>query len=98
MGPIQRDAAVEKGLEIFRLMEAEPPAVFNKQFWAGKLMEAAMDHPELKIALFRFIDVLPTLSTPQQLSQHIQEYFLSGDFKFSGFMKGLLAGATSTAA
>jgi RHH-type proline utilization regulon transcriptional repressor/proline dehydrogenase/delta 1-pyrroline-5-carboxylate dehydrogenase len=95
MGAIRRDAAVEKGLEIFRLMEAEPPAVFNKQFWAGKLMDAAMDHPELKIALFRFIDVLPTLSTPQQVSQHIQEYFLSGDFKFSGFMKGLLAGATS---
>jgi RHH-type transcriptional regulator, proline utilization regulon repressor / proline dehydrogenase / delta 1-pyrroline-5-carboxylate dehydrogenase len=95
MGVIRGDPVIEKGLEIFRLMEAEPPAVFNKKFWAGKMMEAAMNHPELKVALFRFIDVLPTLSTPQQLSRHIQEYFLSEDFKFSGFMKGLLSGAAS---
>ena len=30
-------------------MEPEPPAVFNKKFWAGKLMEAGMEHPELKV-------------------------------------------------
>ncbi|HSB70648.1 MAG TPA: proline dehydrogenase family protein, partial [Candidatus Methylomirabilis sp.] len=95
MSATRGDPVVEKGLEIFRLMEAEPPAVFNKKFWAGKMMQAAMDHPELKVALFRFIDVLPTLSTSQQLSQHIKEYFLSEEFKLSGLVKGLLTGAMS---
>ncbi|HSB82354.1 MAG TPA: proline dehydrogenase family protein [Candidatus Methylomirabilis sp.] len=95
MGTMRGDAVVEKGLEIFRLMEAEPPAVFNKKFWVGKMMEAAMDHPELKIALFRFIDVLPTLTTTQQLSRHIKEYFLSEGSQVSGVMKTLLSGATT---
>ncbi|MGB7629796.1 MAG: proline dehydrogenase family protein [Candidatus Deferrimicrobium sp.] len=95
MGPVRRDAVLEKGLEIFRLMDAEPPAVFNKKFWAGKMMEAAMDHPELKVALFRFIDVLPTLSGTQQLSRHIKEYFLSEGSQFTGITKSLLSGATS---
>ncbi len=90
------DAVLGKGLEIFRLMEAEPPAVFNQKYWAGKMMEAAMEHPELKVALFRFIDVLPTLATTEQVSRHIQEYFLSGDARLSGFAKALLAGATSS--
>ncbi|MFI5341769.1 MAG: proline dehydrogenase family protein [Candidatus Methylomirabilales bacterium] len=95
MSAIGGDAVVEKGLEIFRLMEAEPPAVFNKKFWVGKMMEAAMEHPELKIALFRFIDVLPTLTTTQQVSQHIKEYFLSEGSQVSGVTKTLLSGATT---
>ncbi|MGA8753352.1 proline dehydrogenase family protein [Candidatus Deferrimicrobium sp.] len=95
MVPSRVDPVVEKGLEIFRLMEAEPPAVFNKKFWAGKLMEAAMEHPELKVALFRFIDVLPTLTTTRQLSQHIKEYFLSGESQFTGVAKTLLSGAAT---
>jgi RHH-type transcriptional regulator, proline utilization regulon repressor / proline dehydrogenase / delta 1-pyrroline-5-carboxylate dehydrogenase len=95
MGPARGDVVLEKGLEIFRLMEAEPPAVFNKKFWAGKMMEAAMDHPELKVSLFRFIDVLPMLSTTQQLSQHVKEYFFSEGSQFSGIAKSLLSGAAS---
>jgi RHH-type proline utilization regulon transcriptional repressor/proline dehydrogenase/delta 1-pyrroline-5-carboxylate dehydrogenase len=94
MGSITGDV-VQKGIEIFRLMESEPPAVFDKKFWAGKMMEAAMEQPELKVALFRFIDVLPTLTTPQQLSRHIKEYFLSGESQFSAATRTLLSSASS---
>lgn len=96
MGLDREDAVIQKGMEIFRFLEAEPPAVFNKKFWAGKMMETAMDHPEFKVALFRFIDVLPTLTTTQQLSRHIKEYFLTEGSQFSGITKTLLSGATSS--
>ena len=95
MESVRGNAVVEKGLEIFRLMESEPPAVFDKKFWAGKMMEAAMEQPELKVALFRFIDVLPTLTTTRQLSRHIKEYFLSDESQFSAVTRTLLSGATS---
>ncbi len=95
MESVRGNAVVEKGLEIFRLMESEPSVVFDKKFWAGKMMEAAMEHPEFKVALFRFIDVLPTLTTTQQLSRHIKEYFLSGESQFSAVTRTLLSGATS---
>ena len=86
---------VEKGMEIFRLMESGPPAIFNRNTWAGKMMEEAMENPKFKLALFRFIDVLPTLTTTRQLSRHIEEYFLTGDPKFPAVTRALLSSATS---
>ncbi|MBE0603926.1 MAG: hypothetical protein IH611_09915, partial [Deltaproteobacteria bacterium] len=77
MGPESTAAGeivLRKGKEIFRLMEAEPPAVFSRKYWAGRMMDAAMERPDFKVALFRFIDVLPTLSTNRQVSRHIREY------------------------
>ena len=82
-------------MEIFRLMEAEPPAVFSRKYWAGRMMDAAMERPDFKVALFRFIDVLPTLSTNRQVSRHIREYFLDGGLPLPGIAKALLSGAAS---
>jgi RHH-type proline utilization regulon transcriptional repressor/proline dehydrogenase/delta 1-pyrroline-5-carboxylate dehydrogenase len=65
------DAVVAKGLEIFRMMSKEPPEIFNRRWWAGRLMTMAMENPDLKVQLFRFIDVLPALSTTEPLMKHI---------------------------
>ncbi|KAF0220475.1 MAG: proline dehydrogenase / delta 1-pyrroline-5-carboxylate [Geobacteraceae bacterium] len=86
---------VEKGLEIFRLMEAEPPVVFDKRRWAGELMDLAMRDPSLKVQLFRFIDVFPTLTTPELVAQHLKEYFLTSEAHLPDFVHKLLAGASS---
>lgn len=93
-----QERIVQKGLEIFRLMEAEPPVVFDKRRWAGELMNLAMRDPALKVQLFRFIDVFPTLTTPELVAQHLKEYFLISDVHLPGFMHKLLAGASSTMA
>lgn len=90
-----REDVLRKGLEIFRLMEAAPPAVFSRKYWAGRMMDAAMERPEFKVALFRFIDVLPTLSSTRQVSRHIREYFLDGGLPLPGFAKTVLSGAAS---
>jgi RHH-type proline utilization regulon transcriptional repressor/proline dehydrogenase/delta 1-pyrroline-5-carboxylate dehydrogenase len=83
------------GLEIFRRMEAEPPAVFSRKYWAGRMMDAAMERPDFKVALFRFIDVLPSLASNREVSRHIREYFLDGGPPLPGFAKTLLSGAAS---
>ena len=68
---------IEKGREIFRLMETEQPAVFDRRRWAGELMNLAMRDPSLKVQLFRFIDVFPTLTGSELVTRHLKEYFLA---------------------
>src|SRR5512134_2680347 len=52
-----RDPVLEKGLELFRLMGSETPAVFDRKLWAGRMMERVIREPALKVPLFRFVDV-----------------------------------------
>lgn len=90
-----QSAVIAKGLEIFRLMEKEQPAVFDKRRWAGMLMNAAMTDPELKVRLFRFVDVLPTLKSTELVISHIREYFLDTGSPVPPLIKKLLAGIDS---
>ncbi len=69
----------EIGKEIFKRVKSSKASFFDRSFWSTKLMDIAMKDEKLKIELFRFVDVLPTLKSDEQLSRHIQEYF--GNFK-----------------
>jgi RHH-type proline utilization regulon transcriptional repressor/proline dehydrogenase/delta 1-pyrroline-5-carboxylate dehydrogenase len=73
-----RDAIRAKGLEIFRRMEAETPVLFDRGWWAGRMMERVMRDPSLKVPLFRFVDVLPALSDRRRIARHAREYFAEG--------------------
>jgi len=64
-----------KGLEIFRLMGTETPAVFDRKWWAGRMMERVMRDPARKVPLFHFVDVLPALADSRQIARHAKEYF-----------------------
>lgn len=87
----------EQGQEIFRLMNTEPPTVFSRKGWNAILMNLAMSAPELKVQLFRFVDVLPTLATPEQLVSHIREYFLDEAPHVPPLLRGIVAGVESKA-
>jgi RHH-type proline utilization regulon transcriptional repressor/proline dehydrogenase/delta 1-pyrroline-5-carboxylate dehydrogenase len=90
-----QDQVMAKGLEIFRLMEREQPAVFDKRRWGGMLMNAAMADPELKVRIFRFVDVLPTLTSSELVIKHIREYFLDTGSPVPPLMAKLLLGIDS---
>ena len=64
-----------RGKEFFALLGDETPSIFNKNWWTGKVMDWSMSHEDFKVQLFRFIDVLPCLTTEKMLNVHIQEYF-----------------------
>src|SRR5260221_11627176 len=61
-----------RGLEIFARMNGQKPGVFRNI--AGRLMDWSMRNDPLKMQLFRFVDVLPTLNSPGEIARHAQEY------------------------
>jgi RHH-type transcriptional regulator, proline utilization regulon repressor / proline dehydrogenase / delta 1-pyrroline-5-carboxylate dehydrogenase len=61
-----------RGLEIFARMRGEKPGVFKSV--TGRMMDWSMRDPALKTQLFRFVDVLPTLSTSREIARHAGEY------------------------
>jgi RHH-type transcriptional regulator, proline utilization regulon repressor / proline dehydrogenase / delta 1-pyrroline-5-carboxylate dehydrogenase len=76
----------KKGLELFSVMREVPP-VFDLRRWTGRIMDWAMKHEEFKIKLFRFIDVLPSLGSDEQVARLAQEYF-SGETEMPRFISG----------
>src|ERR1051326_1116152 len=76
--PAERDLETrirEIGEKIFALMDsAEPPSLFSKKGFYGSLMEWAMRDEHFKTQLFRFVDVLPTLSSNSEIARHFKEY------------------------
>jgi len=53
---------------------AESPALFSKKGLYGALMEWAMRDEQFKTQLFRFVDVLPTLTSSREITRHLNEY------------------------
>ncbi|MCC6419498.1 MAG: L-glutamate gamma-semialdehyde dehydrogenase [Gemmataceae bacterium] len=63
------------GQEIFARTERTGPLLFGPAWWDERFMEWTMSDPALKVQLFRFIDALPLLRTPAQVTRHLREYF-----------------------
>ena len=66
---------LSRGREFFTALGNETPSIFKKNYWTGKVMDWSMSHEDFKVQLFRFIDVLPCLTTEKMFNEHIQEYF-----------------------
>ena len=69
------DSIRARGRRFFTSIGDERPSLFNKGAWTGKLMDACMQNERFKVQLFRFIDVLPYLTTTASLGRHLEEYF-----------------------
>lgn len=65
-----------KGETILKRMEAQSkPSLFSRDFWYGSIMEWSMKNEKFKTNMFRFVDVLPSLQSGQDVSKHLKEYF-----------------------
>src|SRR5438552_3654381 len=75
-GPGDVESSIrEWGERIFGLMDAAgPPALFSQKGFYGTLMNWAMRDPHFKTQLFRFVDVLPALSSSGAVARHLKEY------------------------
>ncbi len=63
-----------RGLEIFSQMKAEVPTAFSPRLITGRLMAWSMRDEALKVRLFRFVDVLASLSNAHEIARHAREY------------------------
>ena len=65
----------EYGEKIFALIDAaESPSLFSKKGFYGTLMDWAMRDEHFKTQLFRFVDVLPMLTSSSDVARHLNEY------------------------
>lgn len=78
---------IAKGKEFFQSIAGEAPSIFNKGWWTGKVMDWAMKNEDFKVQMFRFVDVLPYLTTGESLSRHIEEYFGDKDANIPEVLK-----------
>ena len=63
------------GREIFARLHHAGPFPFSPAWWDERLMAWTMGDEAVKVQLFRFIDVLPLLDSPAQVTRHLREYF-----------------------
>src|SRR5438046_1701832 len=63
------------GQEIFARLDRRGPLLFTPSWWDERLMEWTMGDEAVKLQLFRFIDALPLLTSPPEVSRHLREYF-----------------------
>jgi RHH-type proline utilization regulon transcriptional repressor/proline dehydrogenase/delta 1-pyrroline-5-carboxylate dehydrogenase len=90
-------AIVRKGREIFARMAGAEPSIFSKSSITGRLMEWSMSREQLKVQLFRLIDVLPALDGSREIARHARDY-LGGEPSLPGVLRlGLAAGAGAPA-
>ena len=63
------------GEELARLSAGRTPTVFERRWWSQAAMNLAMHDPAFKTQLFRFIDVLPSLTDDKRVVSLAEEYF-----------------------
>jgi RHH-type proline utilization regulon transcriptional repressor/proline dehydrogenase/delta 1-pyrroline-5-carboxylate dehydrogenase len=75
MGSTLEQSVRRTGLWLYQLFEEESPSVFREEYWMGKVMDWCMRDERFKVQMFRFVDVFPSLSRPESVARHFQEYF-----------------------
>ena len=66
-GPARSAASCSRG-------SAAGPSPLDRGWWDDRLMALTLGDPEVKVQLFRFIDALPALTTPEAVRRHLAEY------------------------
>jgi RHH-type transcriptional regulator, proline utilization regulon repressor / proline dehydrogenase / delta 1-pyrroline-5-carboxylate dehydrogenase len=72
------------GLKIFDAIRGETPRAFSRGSLTGRLLDWSMRNEALKVQLFRLVDVLPTLRSPQEIASHAYEYLAGTDGALPG--------------
>lgn len=89
--PLDTDA-VERltrayGQELFARVDHRGPFPFGPAWWDERMMEWTMDDEAVKVQLFRFIDALPLLHTPETIARHLREYFEEARARLPGWAR-----------
>jgi RHH-type proline utilization regulon transcriptional repressor/proline dehydrogenase/delta 1-pyrroline-5-carboxylate dehydrogenase len=63
------------------------PLIFSPAWLDDLLMGWSMADEAVKVQLFRFIDALPLLKTPESVARHLQEYFAVIRSRLPGWMR-----------
>src|SRR3990172_9413361 len=71
---------------LYRQATQNRPSIFDTRDWLGKMIEWSLENESLRVALFRFVDVLPSLDSAADVGRHLEEYFAKVDHAFGGLV------------
>ena len=69
------DRALEIGRDLWTRLGDRRPSILEARWWEEHLMQWATADESIKVQMFRFVDVLPMLSSHQDVVGHLNEYF-----------------------
>ena len=94
-------AVLELGRELLDRSARHRSGLLSSSYWSDALMNWSMKDEAFKVQLFRFVDAFPTLKTPEQVHDHLEDYLsqpgvtlppgLGIGLKAGGMAKGLVA-------
>jgi RHH-type transcriptional regulator, proline utilization regulon repressor / proline dehydrogenase / delta 1-pyrroline-5-carboxylate dehydrogenase len=76
----------QRGMRIFKLVNQHPESLFSKAGFQQRMMTLSMRDEQLKVQLFRFVDVLPSLRTSAEVIEHLREYLADTQNGFAPFI------------
>src|SRR5437016_4998260 len=79
------------GEELARLSAVSTPTLFERRWWSQTVLNLAMQDSRFKTQLFRFIDVLPSVTDDEEVVALAREYMGDGDTPLFGGQWGLKA-------
>jgi RHH-type transcriptional regulator, proline utilization regulon repressor / proline dehydrogenase / delta 1-pyrroline-5-carboxylate dehydrogenase len=83
--PNRIEREVQKlGRALYQKAAAHKPALFEAQDLLGRMIGWSLDDESLRVALFRFVDVLPSLESSSEIGRHLEEYFSRVDHALGG--------------
>src|SRR3990170_2333863 len=88
---METTAAFEKEIRelargLYRRAAEHKPSLFEPQDWVGRMIDWSLEGEALRVALFRFVDVLPSLDSAADVGRHLEEYFAKVDHAFGGLV------------
>ena len=79
------------GEELARLSAGQSPALFERRWWSQAAINLAMHDAAFKTQLFRFIDMLPSVTDEERIVRLAEEYFGKTGSEIFGLRWGLKA-------
>lgn len=88
---MEPETSLEKEIQglaqtLYRDAAKHKPSLFESHDWMGQMIEWSLKDESLRAALFRFVDVLPSLDSASEISRHLQEYFAKVDHALGGLV------------
>ncbi|MEO6162723.1 MAG: proline dehydrogenase family protein, partial [Candidatus Binatia bacterium] len=85
MANVTSEQAVQRlARALYQKAARHKPALFDAQDLLGRMIDWSLDDESLRVALFRFVDVLPSLESSSEIGRHLEEYFSRVDHALSG--------------
>ena len=97
--------SLQIGNELLGDVRAGRNGILSSGFWSNQLLNLAWENPALKVQLFRFVDVFPMLTTPDQVYDYLSDYLrqpavnvpwtIAAGLRVAGLAKAILAKTVS---